>query len=66
MKIKLFDTTINTDNIKKLWNKPKKLHCGLSKTIKPNYSIEFNDGTFKEITKQEYKLLLKYLESEDN
>lgn len=61
MKIKLFDVTINTDKIKQLRKKPIKLQHGLNGTIKPRYSIEFNDGTFKEITKQEYKRLIKML-----
>ncbi len=57
MKIKLSDITIDTSNIKELHNKNKKLHEGLNKTIRPHYSIEFINGTFLPINKQEYKLL---------
>ena len=57
MKIKLTDCVVDTKKIKQLRNKPIKLLRGLNKKIKPHYTIEFIDNTFKVITKQEYKLL---------
>lgn len=65
MKIKLSDITINTSNIKQLHNKDKKLHSGLNKTIKPHYSIEFINGTFLQINKQEYKIIKNKIEKEN-
>lgn len=64
MKIKLCDTTIDTSKIKQIHNKKKKLIHGLNKVEIARYSIEFNDGTFKVITKQEYKMLEKTLKGE--
>lgn len=62
MKIKLCDGVIDTSKIKRLRKKPIKLLSGLRDKIKPKYSIEFLDGTFKVINKQEYKLLSKEME----
>lgn len=61
-KIKLTQSTINISKIKAIYNKPKKLLSGFNKTIRPHYCIEFIDGTFMTINKQEYKLLDSILE----
>ena len=63
MRIYLEKTTVETDKIKKLHNKRKKLRAG-NKDIILYYTIEFADDSFMEITKQEYKMLKKYLEKE--
>lgn len=65
MKIKLSQITIDISRIKQLHNKPKKLYAGMGKDIRPNYCIEFKDGTFTEITKQEYKMLDNILQGVD-
>lgn len=65
MKIKLFDGIIDTSKIKRIRKKPIKLQEGLKGEIKPHYSIEFNNGNFMEITKQEYKLIKKFMEEKD-
>ena len=62
MKVKLSNITINTSIIKELHNKKQRLHSGLNKTIKPKYSIEFVNGTFLPINKQEYKIVKKVLD----
>lgn len=59
MKITLTDCVINTDEIKQLRKRPIKLLAGINTKIKPHYSIEFINGNFKVITKQEYKLIKK-------
>ena len=64
MKVKLSQLTIETDNIKQLHNRPKKLYRGMGKDIRTNYCIEFIDDTFTEITKQEYKTLKGILKNE--
>lgn len=65
MKVKLSNNNIiNTAFIKQLRNKKVKLQAGLNKIIKPKYSIEFMDGTFTEISKQEYKLLKRMWSNE--
>lgn len=61
MKIKLSDGIIDTSKIKKIYSRPKKLHSGLNKIIRPHYSIEYIDGYFKVINKQEYKILKNIL-----
>lgn len=60
MKVRLSQITIDTDNIKAIHNKYKKLQAG-TKTVRPRYCIEFNNGNFMEITKQEYKTLEKLI-----
>lgn len=65
MKVKLSQITLDISKIKQLHNKYKKLHSGLNKTTRPHYSVEFHDGTFTEITKQEYKLLKGILDNEN-
>ena len=61
MKVRLSQITIDIINIKTIHNKYKKLQAG-TKTIRPHYCIEFIDGNFMEITKQEYKKLKQLLE----
>lgn len=63
MKIKLSQITIDTTTIKSIYNKYKKLQAG-TKTVRPHYCIEFNNGNFMEITKQEYKTLKGILKNE--
>jgi len=65
MKVKLSNNNIiDTAFIKQLRNKKVKLQAGLNKIIRPKYSIEFIDGTFIEISKQEYKLLKRMRNNE--
>lgn len=67
MKVKLRDgITIDTTKIKALRNKPVKLYVSLGKGTKVDYSIEWNNGMFSEISKQDYKRLIKILEGEPN
>lgn len=56
MKVRLSKITIDTSKIKAIHNKYKRLQAG-TKTIRSHYCIEFNDGNFMEINKQEYKML---------
>lgn len=63
MKIRLSKITIDTSKIKTIHNKYKKLMAG-TKTIRPHYCIEFDNGNFMEINKSEYKTLKGILESE--
>lgn len=56
MKVRLSQITIDTSNIKQIYNKYKKLQAG-TKTIRPHYCIEFTNGNFMEIDKKEYKML---------
>ena len=63
MKIKLRNNFIvNTDEIKFLRNKPMRLYVSFGKEKRADYTIEWLDDTFTEITKKEYKLLLNILE----
>lgn len=67
MKIKLTcQTIIDTNEIKSLRNKPVRLYVSFGKETKVDYSIEWKDGTFTEITKQEYKRLNKLLKGDSN
>lgn len=62
MKIKLRDNLIiNTHEIKSLRSKPMRLYISFGKEKKADYTIEWFDETFTEITKQEYKMLAKIL-----
>lgn len=66
MKIKLTcKTIIDTKEIKRLRDKPVRLYISFGKEEKVDYSIEWNDGTFTEITKQEYKRLKKIVGDEN-
>ncbi len=63
MKVRLSQITIDTSKIKAIYNKYKKLQAG-TKTIRPHYCIEFIDGNFMEINKQEFKMLEGILKNE--
>lgn len=56
MKVKLALITIDSKNVKQIYNNYKKLQAG-TKTIRPHYCLEYNDGRFIVINKKEYKLL---------
>lgn len=60
MKVKLTQITIDISKIKRLHNNRKRLQAG-TKTIKSHYCIEFIDGNYMVINKQEYKMLSKIL-----
>lgn len=65
MKIKLSKTTIDTNKIKKLYRTPKKLYdLNVNKSIKVKYSVEYYNGDFIQINKQEYKMISNMLGSE--
>lgn len=65
MKIKLSKTTIDTDKIKKIYRTPKKLYdLNVNKSIKVKYSVEYYNGDFIPINKQEYKMISNMLGSE--
>lgn len=65
MKVRLSQITIDSSKIKAIHNKYKKLQAG-TKTVRPHYCIEFIDGIFMEITKQEYKKLKGILKNEED
>ena len=52
---------IKTSEIKQLRDKPIKLYVEFGKEIKADYCLEFYDGTFIELTKQQYKMIKKIL-----
>lgn len=65
MKIKLSKTTIDTNKIKKLHRTPKRLYdLNVNKSIKVKYSIEYWNGDFIPINKQEYKMIRGILGSD--
>ena len=67
-KIKLNDNIIDTLKIKKLHKKTGKLYCklycGRGKVERTHYAVEYIDGTYFIINKQEYKLLKKVISNE--
>lgn len=65
MKIKLSKATIDTEKIKKIYRTPKRLYdLNVNKSIKVKYSIEYWDGDFIPINKQEYKMIRDILGSD--
>ena len=57
---------IKSTEIKKIRNKPKKLYAGFGKEIRADYCLEFYNGTFMELTKQQYKMIKKILRGEED
>lgn len=65
MKIKLKSGfVVDTKEVRRLHNKPIRL-VKIRYTIKPKYSVEFLDGTFEVLSRQEYKLLSKVIVNEE-
>ena len=64
MKIRLYDKVIDTNKIKKLHKKKKRLYCDYGLDTIAHYCIEMIDDTYQVINKQEYKLLKKVMNNE--
>lgn len=64
MKVKLCDGIIDTSNIKQLHRKRQTLWCGYGKFERTHYAIEYLDGNYRVINKQEYKMIKKVMKNE--
>lgn len=65
MKIKLSKITIDTNKIKELHRTPKRLYdLNVNKSIKVKYSVEYYNGDFIPINKQEYKKIKNIIGSD--
>lgn len=65
MKIRLSKFIIDTDKIKKLHKTPKKLYdLNVRKSIRTLYSVEYYNGDFIPINKQEYKMIRNMIGSD--